>query len=198
MRFSTISASAILATVASAAAVEPAPQPITSETVFELLSLRSASDVHFRWVNAVEDRLWLHREAETGAGCDRPTDGNAQFRLIDGNLFLYSTSYPQQQMWCDRSGMGQGITGYTTGVQPLPSRNGERGPWVVDGNNTLTMQFSNGFYACPQDKFYRIWTDSGVTSPGQSEGCLFVTLRAVPVSQPNSCLYSSAPVPPSS
>lgn len=197
MRFSAVSASAILAAVASAAPVEPAPQPITSETVFELLSQSPNHDAHLGRVNAVENGLWLHRGAETGAGCDRPTDGNAQFRLIDGNLFLYSTSYRQQQMWCDRSGMGQGVTGYTTGVQPVPSRNAERGPWVVDGNNTLTMKFSSGFYACPEDKFYRLWTDSGVTNPGNGEGCLFVSLRAVPVSQPNSCLYSDR-VPPSS
>ncbi|KLU81179.1 hypothetical protein MAPG_00273 [Magnaporthiopsis poae ATCC 64411] len=99
-------------------------------------------------------------------------------------------------MWSDRSGMGQGITGYTTGVQPLPSRYAQRGPWVVDGNNTLTMESSSGFYACPEGKFYRLWVDSGVANPGQSKDCLFVSLRAVPVTQPNSCLYS-APQPPS-
>lgn len=199
MHFNTIATSAILATAASAAAVlprqAPVPEPVAPNTAFELIALRSASPVHFQYVNAADNRLWL-KLADQKAACDKPSDGKAQFRLIDNELYLYRTSYSQQQIWVDASGMGQGITGYTTGVQPLPSRNGQRGPFVLDQYNTLTLNNTGGFLACPEsDGAYRLWTNAGVAKPAGSEGCLSVSLRAVPVSVPNGCLYTDAPVP---
>ncbi|KAL8297299.1 hypothetical protein RB597_006403 [Gaeumannomyces tritici] len=201
MHFNTIATSAILATAASAAAVlprqAPVPEPIAPNSVFELVALRSASDVHFTWVSAADNRLWL-KLADQKASCDKTSDGKAQFRLIDGDLLLYSTSYSQQQIWVDASGMGQGITGYTTGVQPMPSRYSQRGPFVFDQYNNLSLNNTAGFLACPMpDGVYRLWTNVGVAKPAGSEGCLPVSLRASPVSEPNNCLYSDAPAPSS-
>ncbi|KAL8381532.1 hypothetical protein RB595_005687 [Gaeumannomyces hyphopodioides] len=196
MHFNTIAASAVLATASAAAVLPrqaPVPEPVAPNTAFQLLSLHSGSDVHFQYVSAANNSLWL-KLADQKAACDKTSDGLAQFRLVDDGLFLYRTSYSQQQIWTDRSGMGQGITGYTTGVQPVPSRNGERGPFVLDQYNTLTLN-GTSFLACPEtDGAYRLWTGAGASEPAGSKGCLGVSLRAVPVSQPNGCLYTDAPV----
>ncbi|KAF3353832.1 hypothetical protein VdG1_04561 [Verticillium dahliae VDG1] len=118
--------------------------------------------------------------------------GSATFYLNDdGGLYLYSTSATPQQLYADRSGMGQGNLGYTTGAQP-PPRNGERTGWVLDEVGDLTLNGA-GFIACPNsiDGAWSLWVSAGVNQPGGNEGCLSISARATEVKNPDSCVYTS-------
>ncbi|KAL8383209.1 hypothetical protein RB595_006795 [Gaeumannomyces hyphopodioides] len=197
MQFLTLAASALslLAAPASAAAVgarqAPAPAPIPADGRFNLITLRSGSLVHLSWVSAAKSGLHVRLPAQN-ASCDRGEDPNqATFYLHDGGLFLHAASATPQQMWVERSWMGQGQTGYTTGAQPLP-RNGERTPFRLDEYNNLS--FDNvTFMACPgeADGAWSIWVSAGVYEPQGHKNCEGVSLRASPVEQPVSCLYTS-------
>lgn len=225
MQFLTLAASALslLAPItASAAAVAPRqapkPEPLGPNERFELVALRSGSPVHFTWVQAANSRLYLKLPAQN-ASCDAGQDDNrAKFYVNsqDRGLYLASRNPPPQQIWTIRSWMGmflslftiirrrltttttktgQGVTGYTTGVEPLP-RNGERGPFVFDEYNNLSLNGTSGFLACPggPDGAYTIWTPAGLDKPAGIDGCLGVSLRASPFPNAPNCLYTQATV----
>ncbi|GAP83025.1 putative cell wall protein [Rosellinia necatrix] len=162
---------------------------------FTLLSLRSASAVHFGQVSAALNSVFVNLPAQN-ATCDdgaAPTQpGYATFTLSEaGELYLYAASATPQQLYADRSGMGQGKLGYTTGAEPAP-RNAERAGFAVGADGALTLAGA-GFLACPDsvDGAWSVWVDAGVANPAGNTGCLGFSARAVKVEgTPNSCLYT--------
>ncbi|EGY21456.1 hypothetical protein VD0002_g2909 [Verticillium dahliae] len=185
---------ASFAAAASAAALPASSGPLPAGAKFNLLALRSASPVHFADVSAAQGSLFLNLPSQN-ATCDGScgnSSGSATFYLNDdGGLYLYSTSATPQQLYADRSGMGQGNLGYTTGAQP-PPRNGERTGWVLDEVGDLTLNGA-GFIACPNsiDGAWSLWVSAGVNQPGGNEGCLSISARATEVKNPDSCVYTS-------
>ncbi|KAM0323745.1 hypothetical protein ACHAQA_008682 [Verticillium albo-atrum] len=181
------------AAAASAAALPASTGAIPAGAKFNLLALRSASPVHFAEVSAAKSSLFLKLPSQN-ATCDDScgkSSGSATFYLNDdGGLYLYRASATPQQVFVDRSGMGQGVVGYTTGAQP-PPRNGERTGWVLDEAGDLTLDGSS-FIACPNsiDGAWSLWVSAGVDQPGGNEGCLGISARAVEVKNPDSCLYT--------
>ncbi|KAF3054863.1 hypothetical protein GL218_07730 [Daldinia childiae] len=175
-------ASTALPQAASGAALAP-------DATFSLMALRSASEVHFAGFEAAKGSLFLKLPSQN-ASCDAGPADYATFYLKDGGLYLYAASATPQQLYADRSGMGQGKLGYTTGAQPAP-RNGERTTFALDESNDLTLNGA-GFLACPNsiDGAWSVWVSAGVDQPAGNEGCLGFSARAVEVSNPNGCLYT--------
>ncbi|KAH7171259.1 hypothetical protein EDB81DRAFT_778066 [Dactylonectria macrodidyma] len=175
----------LLAPLVAAGVVSAAP---ASTNTFEVLSLRSASGIHFTGFQASNNNIRL-KQATQGATCKSPTDNLATFKLVDGNLFLYHEGTTPQQLFVDRSGMGQGKLGYTTNVKEIPTR-WERTGWAVDGNGDLKFK-GVGFLACPSgDGSWNVWMNAGFSQPGGSSGCLSLTARAIKIGKPNSCTYT--------
>lgn len=104
-------------------------------------------------------------------------------------MSYFLLSQPPQQLYVDRSGMGQGVTGYTTGAQPAP-KNGERKGFSISEKGYLVFDGMSP-KACPSfDGAYSLWfTD--LEKPAYQDGCLGVALRAIKADEPNSCTYSS-------
>ncbi|KAI0424541.1 hypothetical protein F5Y09DRAFT_324088 [Xylaria sp. FL1042] len=181
--------------VTSTTSASPTSTVIGPNEPFGLMALRSASPIHFAQFSAARSSIFLNLPSQNTT-CDdgtKPTTANsATFTLSeDGGLYLYSTSAPYQQLFVDRSGMGQGVTGYTTGAQPGP-RNGERTKFSVDESGYLSFNGA-GFIACPNsiDGAWSIWVDAGVSNPGGNSGCLGLTALAVKITDaPNSCSYT--------
>ncbi|TEA18255.1 Cell wall protein phiA [Colletotrichum sidae] len=163
---------------------------LPADAKFQLMSLRSASPVHFSRFQAARTAFFLQLPAQN-ASCDAGNDqGVATFYLQDGGLYLYSTDFPTQQAFTDRSGMGQGVFGYTTGVQPVV-RNGERTGFQLDAFGNLNFDGA-GFLACPNsiDGAWGLRISTGSSQPAGREGCLGVSVRAVQIEQPVGCLYT--------
>lgn len=179
----------------AASMVSAAPKKTTAE-IFQGLALRSASDIHFNYLQASEERFSLKLKKQ-GASCDRNVKTNeATFVLSDGELFLYKTDNPPQQVYVDRSWMGQGTMGYTTGAQPRP-RNAEEKGWALDKTGNLTFD-GKGFIACPNtdkkdkpDGTWAVWVYAGVDQPGWGKNCVSFDVRAAKVSKPVGCYYSN-------
>ncbi|ROT36376.1 hypothetical protein SODALDRAFT_325724 [Sodiomyces alkalinus F11] len=157
---------------------------------FGIMALRSASPIHFAQGSAARNSLFLNLPEQNATCTDGPAPSGAIFTLIDGNLYLYAEPEPYQQIFVDRSGMGQGIVGYTTGDQPLP-RNAEREGWELDANNNLSFK-GTGLLACPNsiDGAWRIWLSVGIGKPAGQEGCLGFSPRAIELTEPQSCEYT--------
>ena len=187
------------ASLFAAAAALPAPQAanITNPNLyhFELMSLRSASPIHFGRVNAADNDLFINHPNQNAECLKSDGNGPAIFQLNkeDKTLWLYKVGNPRQQIWVDRSGMGQGNVGYISGVQGLP-RNAEREGWEVDETGNLSFNGA-GLLACPStiEGAYTIWVDAGVTAPGGSEGCLGFSGRTIEVAEPDMCTYTNIP-----
>ncbi|KAF9877087.1 cell wall protein PhiA [Colletotrichum karsti] len=165
---------------------------LPADAKFQLMALRSASEVHFSTFQAAKSSIFLQLPSQE-ATCDQRngTDAATFYLSQDGGLYLYAASATPQQLYADRSGMGQGKLGYTTGAQPAP-RNGERTGWTVDSYGDLTLDGA-GFLACPNsiEGAWSVWVSSGVSNPAGNTDCLGISVRAVAVSAPNSCSYTS-------
>ncbi|KAI0844274.1 cell wall protein PhiA [Daldinia vernicosa] len=163
--------------------------PLSPDAKFSLMALRSASEVHFASFEAAKGSLFLKLPSQN-ASCDAGPADYATFYLQDGGLYLYAASATPQQLYADRSGMGQGKLGYTTGAEPAP-RNGERTSFALDESNDLTLNGA-GFLACPNsiDGAWSVWVSTGVDQPAGNQGCLGISVRAVEVTNPNGCLYT--------
>ncbi|KAJ3458952.1 hypothetical protein MRS44_013061 [Fusarium solani] len=164
--------------------------PSSKATNFELLALRSASDIHFSPVQAALNHLFLHLPHQK-ATCDAKPDNHATFSLVDGELYLYRKSGMRQKLYVDRSGMGQGILGYTTGNEPGP-RNGERKGWKINKYGDLTFDGA-GFIACTDSTkgSWSVGISIGLSNPGGNEHCLGFTARTITTRKPNSCKYTT-------
>ncbi|KZL82972.1 cell wall protein [Colletotrichum incanum] len=166
--------------------------PAAPPAYFQLMALRSASPVHFSRFQAAKSSVFLQLPSQNATCDDREADDAATFYLSDdGGLYLYAASATPQQLYADRSGMGQGKFGYTTGAQPAP-RNGERTGFTIDQYGDLTLEGA-GFLACPNsiEGSWAIWVSAGIANPAGNTDCLGVSVRAVEVTKPNSCTYTS-------
>jgi hypothetical protein len=108
----------------------------------------------------------------------------------DKTVFLYKQEYPPQQLWVDASGMGMGITGYTSGDQQ-PPKNAGRGPFEID-SATRDVTFNGvGAKACPttEEGKWSLWFTENAT-PGYQEGCVSVELKAYKADARVACTYS--------
>jgi hypothetical protein len=159
---------------------------------FGLVAIRSGSPVQNTGVVATSGYFAVGGN-QVNATCSGGSSNFATFYLSNnGSAYLYTPpSAPVQQLWVDRSGMGQGVTGYTTGSQ-LPSRSAERtgfsvsnGYFVFDGKSPV---------ACPNaaNGGYSIWFTSA-SNPGGNSGCEGVGLKVVDTQQPVQCEYSQSP-----
>ncbi|KAM0433313.1 hypothetical protein ACHAPT_004189 [Fusarium lateritium] len=179
----------LLTPLLAAGIVSAAPQQ-SPTTPFEVLALRNGSPIHFSGLQASQGFFSL-KKAKQGASCDAgPADNHAIFELIGDNLFLYDKPR-RQQLFTDRSGMGQGVLGYTTGAQGIP-RNAERSGWKVDKNGNLNFKGS-GLIACPSSQKngpWSVWVSVGISQPGGNKGCVPFVARTIGNSKPTGCIYS--------
>lgn len=187
--------------IAAAAAVPLAGRDNTTaipdNTPFGLVALRSASPVHFAPFQALNTGIGLNF-ADEGADCEIETN-TAQFYLANGQLYLYTPEDLWQQVWVDRSGMGQGIIQYSTypgGFQA--TRYAETDKWAVDSAGDLNFDGSS-LIACPiggeanTTASYSVWLSTSNASPGGNSNCLGISSRAILAEEPNRCTYSFTP-----
>jgi hypothetical protein len=182
--------SSIIATIMAAAGASAAPSPKPPAT-FSIMSLRSASPLHFGQVSAAQSNIFIHLP-EQNATCKGDYDATqATFYISnDKELFLYTPKgQPAQKVYVDRSGMGQGNVGYATGNEVLP-RYAETKGWINDGSY---LSFNgSGLLACPNsiDGAWSVWVSVLVDKPGNQEGCLGFNPRILPVDKPTECTYT--------
>ncbi|KAF4435753.1 hypothetical protein F53441_13457 [Fusarium austroafricanum] len=170
------------------------------QTIFQGLALRSASPVHFNYLQAANNSIDLKLKKQ-GASCDNHDKkiNQATFLLDGDELYLYKSDLPPQQLFVDRSGMGQGLLGYTEGVaDPKFPRNGERKGFKINKDGYLEFDGTN-FIACPNGKdlektSWSVWVGAGVNNPGGNENCLRFTVKAVEVKKPVGCSYTTQPI----
>ncbi|MCI2435629.1 hypothetical protein KC274_14690, partial [Listeria monocytogenes] len=131
--------------------------------------IRSGSPVQNAGWGAMHKGLFTGAQPQEGAEC---YDGDAQnfatfvLNKPEGTLSLYTDGKPWQQLFVDRSGMGQGMMQYTTGAEPAP-RNAERDGWAINDADHLTFGGSDNFLACPggPNDAYRVLPYVGIESP---------------------------------
>lgn len=189
MQFSTLS---LLTTLAGLAASSPTPQlPVaTNPAYFSLLAIRSGSSIQYATFAAAKSSLFANLPAQN-ASCDVPGTNTATFTLTNGTLNLYAASATPQTFYVDRSGMGQGKLGYTTGAQPAP-RNAERAGWEIrDGY----LYFADaGLIACPNsiDGAWSVWVSTGIADPAGNSNCTAFAPKVVEVAEGSQvgCLYT--------
>ncbi|KAL5121101.1 hypothetical protein ACEQ8H_000952 [Pleosporales sp. CAS-2024a] len=200
MKFtSTAAAAACMAAVASALPTENPIVPPSGNDMFRLMALRSCTAIHYGNVQAQKGGLVINSPQQNNKTCENTSDGSivsgvnyASFFLDSaGNLSLV-TDNPTLEMYVDRSGMGQNVLRYTTGVQPI-SGNQERGPFKVNDAGNLVFAAPTGdigFQACPGalGGGYSIWL-AGVTNPGGNAGCVDFEMKAIKEDPAFKCLY---------
>ncbi|KAJ6126516.1 hypothetical protein N7523_002128 [Penicillium sp. IBT 18751x] len=162
--------------------------PATQSETFGVVAIHSGSSVQYSSFNAAKSSIFAGLKNQD-ASCARPNEQDATFYIKNGSLFLYDASATPQEIYVDRSGMGQGVIGYTTGAQGAP-KNGERQGWAIkDGH----LQFAGkDLIACPNsiDGAWSIWASAGIANPGGNEDCVGVAARVEKTSNPNGCLYT--------
>lgn len=166
---------------------------------FGIMSLRSASPIHFGQVSAYQNKIVMNLpEDELNAQCANGVSRkDATFYIKDGELFLYTPKDIVQRFLVDRSGMGQGVLQYATyakdEVPAAPGGRFETKGWAVDENDNLTFN-GVGLQACPWDikdpntKWY-IWVAASSAPAGQQD-CLGFNARTLTVDAPVQCTYS--------
>ncbi len=189
MQFSTLS---LLTPLLALTAASPTPQlPVaTNPAYFNLLAIRSGSAIQYASFSAALSSLFANLPAQN-ATCDNPGTETATFTLSNGTLNLYAASATPQTFFVDRSGMGQGKLGYTTGAQPAPT-NAERVGWEIrDGY----LYFGDaGLIACPNsvDGAWSVWVSTGVQNPAGNSDCTPFAPKVVEVLEGDqvSCVYT--------
>lgn len=193
-----------LASLLSSAAAAPALQyrqtnsTIPDNTPFGLVSIRSGSALQYGSFSAAQNGLAINLENQ-GATCASETN-TATFYLSKGALYLYTPTNVTQQIYTDRSGMGQGVVQYSTtpgGYQA--GKNSETTGWELDTVGDLTFKGAS-LIACPRGNTttYSVWVDAGVTNPGYNSNCLGIVARAVASTEAVTCTYDYTPVAASS
>lgn len=165
-------------------------ESLPPDAKFQLMALRSGSEIHFAPFSAAKNSVFLDLPSQNATCADGPED-RATFFLRNGGLYLYGDPATEQQLYADRSGMGQGKFGYTTGTEP-PPRNAEETGWVLDEANNLSLN-GTGLIACPNsiDGAWSVWVYAGIDQPAGNSDCVGFSARAVQIDEPNSCLYTS-------
>lgn len=196
MKFTTAALAAATAAIVSASPVATSDNAtkIATGDVFTLMTIHSGSDLQYASVQAAAGGLRVNM-AKQGASCDKDVNYASFYLTEAGELFL-NTDNPPQQMFVDRSGMGQGVVQYTTGAQGI-GRNQERGPFAIENGHLVFKQSNNlpstGFQACPgaKDGGYSLWL-AGAQNPGGNTGCLGVSVKALKAAEPIKCAYTES------
>ncbi|KAK4188576.1 hypothetical protein QBC35DRAFT_432460 [Podospora australis] len=162
---------------------------------FNIMSLRSASPIHFGQAGATQNKLVLNLpEDKADAQCTNgETRRDATFYIKDGELFLYGGKDKVQQFFVDRSGMGQGVMQYFTKGEGGIPRNGETKGWAVDENDNLSFNGA-GLLACPSANNtapWYVWVSAGINQPAGQQGCLGFSARTLTAATPVQCTYSN-------
>jgi hypothetical protein len=178
---------------ASMAAALPAPQiqTPTGNEPFGLIAMHSGSAVHLQSLTASKGSIKVGGTQDATCASKSPNN-SATFFLSNGGMGLFTSDATPQQVWTDRSGMGQGVTGYTSGAQKAP-RNGEYVPFSIDGQGNIVFDGTSP-QACPINggaDGWSIWF-SDAKKPGYNEGCIGVALMAVKAETPVRCVYTSS------
>ncbi|OAQ68101.1 hypothetical protein VFPPC_13621 [Pochonia chlamydosporia 170] len=177
MKFTTVS----LALAGTTLAAPPNTQ------AFDIMALRSASPIHFAALSASRGSFFLNLPKQN-AQC-KGDNNRATLYLQGSKLFLYSDEAKPQQVFVDRSGMGQGKIGYLTDVATLP-RYGELEGWSITGDGNLVFH-GKILQACPNsiDGAWSVWAGE-VVNPAGNKGCLGFSPRKLPNDKPVSCVYN--------
>ncbi|KAK7702570.1 hypothetical protein SLS64_009533 [Diaporthe eres] len=192
MKFQVLSAAAIVASASAAPSLVARQNgTIPDGTPFNLVSIRSGSNLQYASFSAVQGGLALNAP-EQGADCLKGEQNYATFSLSQGELLLYTPGTVEQKLYTDRSGMGQGVLQYST--QPggyLPGRNSETKGWVLDQYNDLTFDGAS-LVACPSSVAgaYSVWVSTGTATPGYNQNCTGIAARATVATEPNACTYT--------
>jgi uncharacterized protein YdaL len=80
--------------------------PATQSNTFNLIAIHSASGVQYATFNAAKSSIFAGLGSQN-ANCARPEEQVATFYLNDGALYLYDQSATPQELYVDRSGMGE-------------------------------------------------------------------------------------------
>ncbi|OJJ82232.1 cell wall protein PhiA [Aspergillus glaucus CBS 516.65] len=177
----------LILAASAAATVSAAP---AEGKPFGVLAIHSGSGVQNSGFNAAKGSLFAGLTSQN-ASCARPEDGQtATFYIKDSALFLYDQSATPQEFYVDRSGMGQGKIGYTTGAQQ-PPKNAEQKGWSISEQNYLQFDGSSPI-ACPNsiDGAYSIWASTGVNNPAGNKDCVGIAARVLESTNPNACKYT--------
>ncbi|KAF9700918.1 hypothetical protein EKO04_000546 [Ascochyta lentis] len=196
MKFTTAAIAASAAALVSASPCGRATNDTEIQTgdVFRIMTIRSGSDIQYGSVQAANSGFLVNAPKQN-ASCSEDVN-YASFRLTEAGELYLNTENPPQQAYVDRSGMGQGIFQYTTGVQGA-SRNSERTGFTLDENSNLIFKDQTnqeiGFQACPSAATggYSVWLSS-VPNPAGYKDCLGFVARAIKEDKPVSCMYTSS------
>ncbi|PHH88307.1 hypothetical protein CDD83_7708 [Cordyceps sp. RAO-2017] len=182
MKLSAVAGLVAMLGSATAAAPPPGSKP------FQLMALRSASDIHFGQISAAQSNIFVNRRLKQGAVCKGEDPNRATFYLQNGELFLYTNSGLVQKVFVDRSGMGQGKIGFLSGNGPLPPHFEVKG-WVIDKYDDLYFGKQN-LLACPNADGWTVWLATDQLNPGGNENCLGFIPRTIPTPDAPRCKYS--------
>lgn len=176
-------------TAATCAMAAPAPQSAGQPNlnpdlvIFSVTTQQPGGKLQANGWGAMKKGIYTGVSPQEDASC---TDGEfhqfATFVLNKadkGTLSLYTDGKPWQELFVDRSGMGQGIMQYTTGAEPAP-RNAERTGWAIDENRVLSFAGSDKFLACPggPNNSFRVLPYVGISSPAGYSNCTEITALA--------------------
>lgn len=192
MKFTSAAIAATAASMVSAAPQGSTQYPeIKDNDVFRMYSLRTGTPIQFGIIQAANNGLYVNTPQQN-ASCG-VEHNYASFQLSNGTLNLY-TAPPYQTMYVDRSGMGQGLIQYTTGVQPAP-KYAERNGWVINKDSQLVWRDATGhdanFQACAPATGggYSVWL-SGMPNPAGYSDCIPFSALAIKEDS-NPCLYTN-------
>ncbi|KAK7745775.1 hypothetical protein SLS53_002492 [Cytospora paraplurivora] len=158
---------------------------------FGLVAIRSGSDIQYAPFSAALNGLLLDLPAQNATCSSTPAPNYATFYLSEGALYLQTPSNITQELYTDRSGMGQGVLEYSTtpgGYQA--GRNSETTGWTIDQSGDLTFDGSS-FIACPGsvDNSWSVWVDAGNSNPAGLENCVGIAARTVAATSSVACTY---------
>ncbi|PFH55903.1 hypothetical protein XA68_17428 [Ophiocordyceps unilateralis] len=181
--------------VAAFGSVEAQTSASSATKPFQLMALRSASDIHFGQISASQSNIFVNLP-DQNAVCKGKDPKSAIFYLKDQQLYLYTGSGPVQRLFVDRSGFGQGKLGYLTGNGPVPPRFEVKGWNLRDiGKDKSSGQalyfYDKNLLACPggSGKGWTVWVVTDNLLPGGNQGCLGFTPRVIESVSPVACEY---------
>ncbi|CAK1366952.1 hypothetical protein CB0940_10304 [Cercospora beticola] len=178
--------------LAGSALAAPAPQQDDQIPTFgQPFGIEAEGEgLSYAQIRAVNGRLMIG--GEQTATCEGGQSQDfATFALYsDKRLYMYTNSNPVQNVWVDASGMGQGITGYSS-----PDRLGNRfsiEPFYISQEGALTFD-NTPAKACPalEKDQYTIWF-SNAEKPAYQEGCIEVQLKTYYAPARIACNYTES------
>ncbi|USP78939.1 hypothetical protein yc1106_06213 [Curvularia clavata] len=180
-----------LLAAATAALAAAAPTASNSSNVFSIVSVRSASPIHYYRLSVYDGGLAIGPKQNSSCTVEG-TNYASFFKSDDGGLYLY-TDFPTKQAYVDLSEEGAGRLRFSTGVQPIDPKY-KRGPFEFiqgklffrDGDRDI------GFQACPlhDGEGYSVLLQPFEELAGPS--CLSFSAFVSEENPPIKCLYNDA------